>query len=58
VSSRQADWVREGVDFICGRQNIDNTSWIQLEERACGPPTIDISYLKKHTNVEVRETFF
>jgi hypothetical protein len=42
VANKQAGWVRSGVEMICGKFNLAQLCWIILEERACGPPNIDI----------------
>ena len=47
AADEQADWVREGVELICGKNNLAHLYWMILEERACGLPNIDIAYLKR-----------
>ena len=49
VADRQAEWMRQGVELICGKYSLATMHWMILEERACGPPEIDIQYLKANT---------
>ena len=49
VSDKQAGWVRQGVELICGKSSLAQLHWMILEERACGPPNIDINYLRANT---------
>ena len=58
VADKQADWVREGVEIICGKNNLAHLYWMILEERACGLPNIDIGYLEKYTTYGVSEPKF
>jgi hypothetical protein len=58
VADKQADWVRKGVEIICGEGNLAHMYWRILEERACGQPNIDINYLRKHTTYGVSEPRF
>ena len=51
TADKQAAWVRSGVEMVCGKLNLALLYWKILEERACGPPNIDISYLKANTRI-------
>ena len=54
IADLQAKWVRTGVKKVCGKLNLFRLNWRILEERACGPPSIDLAYLKQYTENEVR----
>ncbi len=54
VADKQANWVRKGVEIICGKVSLAQLYWMILEERACGPPNIDINYLRANTQCQVR----
>ena len=53
VADKQAEWVRQGVELICGETSLAYLHWMIIEERACGPPNIDINYLKANTRSSV-----
>lgn len=44
------------MKFVCGKINLFKLNWRILEERACGPPNIDLAILKKYTYNEVSLT--
>lgn len=52
-TSKQMDWLREGVAHVIDPQVLSFLAWDDVELRACGPKDIDIDALKKITTSNV-----